>query len=262
MKQYLAIYKTLLKLNFTQLVTYRENFLTSIFTSTLWGAFSFLLIILLTAKTPEIHGWKREELLILMGFYNIVIGGFFHMFFSRNFDHLANTVHFGQLDSILLKPVDSQFLVSTGTIAYWQVTRIIMGLTVVLYLLHNEAIKVTVSNVLVFTGLSVFGLLLLYSIWFTVMTLTIWHSRLSNLVYLLYHFNDLARFPPEMFRTLKSFVLPLLPYFLVLVVPTKVILHKLTVIDTVLLISASLLFLLLSRKFWKFALRYYTSASS
>lgn len=262
MRHYFTVYVTLLRLNLARLLAYRGNFINSLIASIVWGTFSFIFIFLLTSKTSSIYGWTRDELILLMALYNIVIGGIFHMFFSRNFDKFSVTVHLGQLDQILLKPIDSQFLLSSLNIGFTQISRIIMGLGVAIYIINKIKLPVTLIHIGEFIALSIVGLILLYSIWFLVLTLTIWFSRLSNLVDLLYHLNDLTRFPPQMFNSIKNYAFFILPYTLILVTPTKAMLHNLTLVDTAELLFFSLTLFYLSRRFWKFALKYYTSASS
>ncbi len=262
MKHYFDIYKTLLKMNLSRLLVYRSNFFNTVVSSIAYGIFSFLYIILLTSKTPVVYEWKREELILLMAFYNIVIGGIFHTVFSFNFNEFADTIHFGRLDGVLLKPVNSQFLMSAVNIAYAQLSRLIIGIGVALYIIYTYKIAVTILGLAEFIILSAFGLLILYSIWFMVMTLSVWNTRLSNLVDLLYHLNDLVRFPPKMYKPVMNYLFFIFPFTIILVTPAKAILQRLTTIDAVILLFFSLILFFLSRRFWQFALRSYTSASS
>lgn len=262
MKYYFKVYLRLLDLNLANLFAYRGNFVSTLISSIAWGIFSFVFIILLTWRSPVVYGWKREELILLMALYNIVIGGFFHLFFSRSLGRISTVVHFGHLDHVLLKPIDSQFLLSSRVIAYAQISRIIMGTAATAYLVNKMQIEIGLFNFFAFIVLSAFGLLLLYSLWFLVITLTVWFSRLSNLVDLLYHLNELTRFPSKMFDPVKNYLIFIIPYTLVLVTPTRALLDKASLQEEMGLILLSILVFYLSRRFWRFALRYYTSASS
>lgn len=252
----------LLKLNLSNLLTYRANFFNSLISSMVFGIFSFLLIILLTSRSPTVYGWTREEMIMLMALYNIAIGGVYHMIFSRSLDDIPDIIDRGKLDTLLLKPIDSQFLLSTSTFGYTQFSRIIMGILVLVYLANTTGLRITALSVIVFLILSIFGIILLYSIWFSVLTLLIWNTRLSNLVDLLYHFNDLVRFPPEMYKVLKNYAFFILPYTFILVTPAKSIFQRLSLLEAFTLIVLSMLFFLFSRLFWRFALRSYTGASA
>lgn len=262
MKYYLNVYKTLLKLNLSNLIAYRANFINGIVSSIGYASLSFLIVILLTSRSPIVFGWRREELIFLMGVYNIIVGGFFHGIFSRNFDEFAENIDLGKLDGILLKPIDPQFIMSCTLIGFTQISRIMIGIAVCIYITITYHIPITVGAVTTATILSVFGIGILYSLWFSVMTLTVWNPRLSNLVDLMYHMNDLTRFPPKMFQPVKNYLFFIIPYTFVIVTPTKSLLNQLTLSNIFGLLFFSLFLLYISRRFWQFALRSYTSASS
>lgn len=261
MKKYVAVYIALLRLNFAVLVAYRANFINSVISSVGWGVFSIVLILLLTAKTQRIQSWSREEIILLTALYNVFIGAF-HMLFSSNFERFAKVIHLGQLDSLLVKPLDSQFLLSFWLFNYTSLFRVFLGIIVSFYMMGLTHADVHVFSILILVLLGITGLFLMYSIWYIFLTVTIWFTKLYNIVDLLYQINSVTRYPPEMFTKVKSFiVLILFPLTLVIAAPAKSVLNRLTLSDVSLLIFSAMSLLLFSRVFWKFALRYYTSAS-
>lgn len=260
MKRYLRIYLLLLKLNFATLVEYRANFINSVLATITWGGMSVFSIYLLTARVSSVYGWTREELIFLTAVYNIVFG-LFHMLFSRNFDRFSRVIHFGQLDSILVKPADSQFLLSFWFINYTSLIRIILGIVICLVLLHQFGITITFFTLLQFLLFLIVGVFIAYSVWFLFMPLTVWFTRLSNIVDLLYQINGLGRYPPEMVQN-GFFLVILLPIFFVVATPTKILLQTVTIYDVLGSLCFAAILLVISRKFWQFALRFYTSASS
>ena len=262
MKRYFNVYKKLLQLNYHALIVYRGNFVNTVVSSVSWGIFSIVSMVLLTSKTSSIFGWTREEILILTGSYSIAIG-LFHMIFSRNFDRFSRIVNLGQLDSILVKPIDAQFLLSFWIINYASFFRIILGIVFTAIMIKNVGLMVDISRIIIFTLLALVGLVLLYSIWFFVIVFTLWSTRLSNLVDLMFTVSGISRYPPEMLRQLSFFVFAFfLPLTLIISTPTKVLLHRANFWDVLFLLLFSVIFLFVARKFWKFALRFYTSASS
>lgn len=262
MLQYLKIYRTLIKLNFSSLLAYRFNFISDVLGSVTWGSFHFISIFLLTAKSGSVYGWSREELILLTASFSF-IWGFFHIFFGKNFERIADIIHYGQLDQILLKPIDSQFMLSLNFINFTGIVRIIMGVIFIFIILVKNQIRVTLVNIASYLLLVFCGLILIYSLWYIITTLIIWFTRLTNLVDFLFTISGVSRYPPETMKNVGVYFFPiLLPVILFVSVPTKVLLHKLLLGDILQLVAATLVFFLASRWFWKFALRYYTSASS
>lgn len=262
MKKYGTIYKKLLVLNALMLIAYRGNFVNSIVSSIVYGIFSIVSIVLLTSGTTRIFGWSRNEIILITTSYSIIIG-FFHMIFSRNFERFSRIVNLGQLDAVLLKPIDAQFLVSFWVFNYTSIVRILIGVGATGYLLKSMHQTVGLIEIVSFIVLAVIGISILYSIWFICVTFTIWFTRLSNLIDFLYQITGFARFPQEMYRHASSYIFFfLIPLTIVVVTPTKALLYKILSGDVWWAIALSCLLMVAARQFWLFALRHYTSASS
>ena len=262
MLQYLSVYKKLIKLNFVAWLIYRGNFINSLVGSSVWGIFHFVSIIILTSKVSSVYGWTRDELIMLAASFSFM-WGFFHLFFARNFEEIAEIINRGDLDRYLLKPLDSQFLLSVYYINFSGFIRTIFGSIVLIYFLVVKNSQVSIINIISFLVLTICGLILIYSIWFLLATLIIWFPRLTNLVEFLYYISGISRYPPEIVKELSVFTfIFLLPLIIFVSTPTKALLNKLFYGDVFELVFFMILLLLASRWFWKFALRYYTSASS
>jgi ABC-2 type transport system permease protein len=119
------------------------------------------------------------------------------------------------------------------------------------------------STFISFSFFLIAGILLLYSAWFIASTVTIWFPRLTNIVDVMYTVSGMSRLPREMYQQLAWYVfLFLMPLTFVIVTPTRALIGKLTLVDDIGIVSFAVVFFLLSRKFWHYALRFYTSASS
>ena len=262
MKRYIRIYIQLLRLNLAVLLTYRVNLINNMIASIGWGAMSLYTVIILTTHVTEAYGWKREELLLLNGLYGVIVG-VFHMFLSINMGRMSRIIHMGELDGILIKPIDSQFAISLWQVNFSSVFRILMALGYTVWIMHSMHLVVTVSSILFAVGLALISLVLLYSIWFLMLTNLIWFTNMSNLVVFLYSFESMARFPKEMLTQLASLVFfVVMPLTLVINTPVRVLLHTATFADVMMLVALSVGLWWAARKYWVFALRHYTSASS
>lgn len=247
-------------MNLSAITAYRAGFYSALVASTCWAVFQFIAILLLTSRVKSVYGWTRNDLLILTA-ANGFIWGIFHCVFARNFSKLSRVINLGQLDNVLARPIDSQFLLSVWVINFTGLVRTVLGFCVLIYMLSITHTVVTLVNIISFLILGFVGLILIYSIWFTTVTILIWNPRLSNLIDLLYYITGVSRFPPEMIFELKSFLFfILIPFTFVMATPTKVLLHKLLLGDVAGLFFFAILIFSISRIFWKFALRSYTSA--
>lgn len=241
---------------------YRANFVNSILSSIGWSIVSISAIFLLTSRTSSIFGWSREELLLLVGVYNI-LNGFFVAFFARNFEKFSRIIHYAQLDSVLLKPADSQFLLSLSIFNIAGLARAMIGIIFTIYIVISLGLSISVGAFIEFVLLLLLSMVIFYSFWFLVLVPVIWFSNLTNLVDFLYVINNMGRYPSEILTSTHNlFLLLFIPLTLMASIPARVLLSKLTIHDLVVYLIIAFGLFFLSRKFYFFALKSYTSASS
>lgn len=257
--KYFKIYKALLKVNFSYLTAYRSNMINSIIANSVWGFFSLLLIVILTSRTPSVFGWTRNELFLLFGIYNIVTS-IFQFFFTRSFDRFSEIIIRGRLDSVLLKPADSQFLMSLSYTNFATLLRTFLGIGFIAYVLIQMHYMPTLMQVLFTLILMFASITVLYSIWYIVSTCLIWWPSLTNLVGLMYEINGTSRYPQEMYHSVSSMLFyAILPLTLIMTTPTQVLIGKIVFGNILLLVFFAVILFIISRVFWRYALRFYTS---
>jgi ABC-2 type transport system permease protein len=105
--------------------------------------------------------------------------------------------------------------------------------------------------------------LLLYSLWFLVSTTSIWFVKTWNATEVLRAALSSGRYPISAFPTaVRRFFTMVLPVAFLTTVPAEAMLGRLTLPWLLLSLMVASISLALSRAFWQFALRFYTSASS
>src|SRR6266702_5494352 len=149
MRHYIKIYFTLLRLSWLSLIMYRANFINSIFSTLIWSTLTMTTMFLITSHSSSVFGWSRNELLLLSAIYNVFIG-LFNFFFKYNFKQFVNMVNLGQLDGFLVKPLDSQFLISFWQMNFTGMVRSVFGVFITLYLLHLMQVSIVFANVVGF----------------------------------------------------------------------------------------------------------------
>lgn len=261
MKKYYSLYKQLNKINLSLFLAYRINFINEFIATSVWTLLIVFTMLLITRRATMVAGWNQGEMLLLTASI-IIILGIFEVHFKRSFQLLPTTIFKGDLDNLLLKPVDSQFMISFISFKVMGVWRFIIGIVFLWYVIHTYHIQITIEHAVSYFGLLLVGSIMYYTLWFAVSTLLIWNPRLSNLLDVMNSMNHASRFPPEMykeFNTLLFFVL--LPYMVLVSVPVKVLLGKAGFQDVLVLLSLAVVMFMGTRMFWKFSLKYYTSAS-
>ncbi len=239
---------------------YRLNFLLASLSSlgSLAGSVFGLFLFYRTGYTFQ--GWAWQEALVVLGIFTL-LQGFAGTFLSPNLGKLVHYIQQGTLDFVLLKPISSQFWLSTHTFSPWGVPDIPFGIGIILYAGSQLNIGFT-SYITALIPLS-FGLVSLYSLWFMLGATSIWFVKVYNLTEVLRGLVEAGRYPmvayPVIYRWFFTFIVPVA--FLTSV-PAETLLGRTQWIwiagGGVLAVA-----LLLGSNFvWRFALRFYTSASS
>ncbi len=215
----------------------------------------------MTAKVRTVYGWNKDELFALTGYFIFVIG-LFYMLFGKSFKRFSSILDTQSLDSLLLKPIDSQFLISFWHINFAAVLRAAFGLIFFVYIATKLEVHISIILIVKLIIFSFLGLSVLYSLWFIFLLTSFWFAKAIDIREFLLTINSLVRFPPEVYYNLPVFLsLIVLPLSFVIGSPTKILLEKSSPQEIILLFSTAIILLFFSRFFWRFSLRYYTSTN-
>ncbi|MEL6438423.1 MAG: ABC transporter permease [Cyanobacteria bacterium J06621_8] len=239
---------------------YRLNFLIATVTSVgnLVGSLFGLFLFYRTGYTFQ--DWNWSEATIVVGLFTL-LQGFATTFLVPNLNSIVKQVENGTLDFVLLKPISSQFWLSTKTISPWGMPDLIFGIILITYAGNNLGLgwHSYVASLLPL----IFGVVILYSLWFMLGATSIWFVKVYNVTEVLRGLLEAGRYPivayPAIYRVFFTFVVPVA--FLT-TVPAQAMLNRSELFwDLGAAILAAVLFVI-SILFWQFALRFYTSASS
>ncbi len=239
---------------------YRANFLLAALNSIGGLAGSLFGLFLFYRADYRFAGWSWAEALIVLGIFTI-FQGFSSTFLVPNLNKIVQQVQQGTLDFVLLKPISSQFWLSVRTISPWGLPDLLFGLILVGY--AGAQLQLNGFNYLFAALPLAFGFAILYSLWFMLGAMSIWFVKIYNATEVLNGLLEAGRYPiaayPAAYRVFFTFVIPVT--FLT-TVPAEVLLGR---GELGWLIGAGTLavgLLVASGYFWRFALRFYTSASS
>ncbi|GEM_PF-22442 len=239
---------------------YRLNFLLAALSS-LGGLAGSLFGLFLFYRTGySFQNWNWEQALVVVGVFTI-LQGFSSTFLAPNLNRIVRHIQQGTLDFVLLKPISSQFWLSTHTLSPWGVPDLVFGLVVVGY--AGTKLGLQASDYLLSLVPIGFGFLILYSLWFILGAMSIWFVKIYNVTEVLRGLLEAGRYPmvayPTAYRFFFTFVVPVA--FLT-TVPAEVILGRGELGWTLAAGLLAIALLFASAAFWRFALRFYTSASS
>jgi ABC-2 type transport system permease protein len=260
MRKYLTLVRLFWSTAIAAEMEYRLNFVIATLTSLGYQVGSLFNLFLLYRTGYNLGGWRWEEALVVLGTFTI-LQGFAATFLAPNLNQIVKQVEQGTLDFVLLKPISSQFWLSTHRLSPWGFPDLFFGGAIVLYAGHLLNIQ-PIAYLAALPSLG-FGFVILYSLWFMLGATSIWFTKIYNVTEVLRGLLEAGRYPiaayPPAYRFFFQFVVPVI--FLT-TTPAETLLNR---VETPSLIGSAVLAVALlwcSNWFWRFALRSYTSASS
>ena len=262
LRKYLKVYKKFLHTSFASELEYKTNILIDLITAIFSLIGSIFLLSIFFQNNGSIGGWKFEEALIIQGIYTI-LNGITNTWFNPNLTEIVKHIREGTLDFVLLKPIDSQFFISLKKINPSGFLEIMLGFFLLFYCIRINQINLNLS----FLNLSLItiscSICILYSLWFFISTTTIWFVKTWNAIEVLRSFLYIGRFPLNSFSfSLRVFFSIFIPIAFITTIPSEVFLGLSVLWKILLEVIVATVFLITSRKFWLFALKFYSSASS
>ena len=241
---------------------YRANFFIQAFQSVLNLATALAGLFIVFNHTDQLSGWSEFELLVLIGIFNIM-GGLIHVMIEPGMRRLMEDVRQGTLDYILIKPQDSQLLVSIRQFQVWKVIDVILGIIVLIYAVFHLPGELSWINVMAFMIALSGGFLIVYSFWLILATLSIWFVKVENILFIFQSIYQAGRWPVDIYpRWLKATLTFIVPVAFATSIPAKNLTGQITEIELLFAAAGAGVLFILSRKLWQYALRFYSGASA
>ena len=243
-------------------LAYRTDFFGNVLRSVIAVGTAIGGLAVIFSHTESLGDWNLAQALALLGVF-YVIQGFVAMSMSPSLNKIVEEVRDGTFDYILVKPVPSQFIASTRRFVIWHVTDIALGAGIIVIAMGRLGSGLSGSALLLFLGMIVAGVAIVYAIWLALTTLVFWFVRIENVTMIFNLFYETGRYPVEIYpfwlRQALTFVFPVA---FITTVPAQAITgRELTwlvwaapIVGVIAVLAASF--------FWRMGIRRYSSASS
>lgn len=267
--QYGRVFGTFFRNALIREVSFRSNFLITLLTRGFWFAVQILLFDLIFRQVTAINDWSRAEYFGFMA-TGMLVNAIVEAFFMPNCARFSELIRTGDLDFVLLKPIDTQFLVSLEKLELAMISQIAFALALLGYSVMQVGRTVTLVPIVLYGLLVAAAVVFFYSLMIGLAATSLFFGRNQGLLDFWFYVTIFARYPSsiysgsptgEVLRFVFSYVLPIL---LVITVPARVLLGMALApgwLPAVTLAAAAISFLA-ARGVFHWSLRYYRSASS
>lgn len=215
---YLKVFLTFARNSLIRDMSFRMNFVLQCVSSMSWAAMNWGLFKIIYRHTSEIGrgtGWHENEFFIFLGTVWIV-NSLVQTFFMANAEEFSELIRTGNLDFALLKPIDTQFLISFPRINWAQVPNGILGVLLIAYSLLKiyeqnpdsvDAASVAAVHkqfswfsIPVFMFFVACGTTVMYSVMICLASTSIWFGRNQNLYNFWFYITNFYRYPMEIYQ--------------------------------------------------------------
>jgi ABC-2 type transport system permease protein len=250
-------------------LSFRSNFMITLLSRLFWFAAQIVMFDLIFRVVPQINEWTRAEYFGFMA-TGMLINAIVEAVFMPNCANFSEMIRTGSLDFALLKPIDTQFLVSFEKMDLSMANQIVFAVGLLVYALYQNGVWPSGWVLVIYPALLVSAVAFFYSLMLALASSSIWLGRNQGLLDFWFYVTVFARYPAsiysgsptgELIRFTFQFVLPIL---LVVTVPAQVVMSMISApsLWTGATLVAAGLSLLISRAIFQFALTQYRSASS
>ena len=259
MKRYFKIWLLMSRNSF--LAVFNQKIALSIFLigKLLRFFFFFGFIIFLLKGTKSLAGYNLNQTLLFFFTFNLV--DTFSQFLFREVYRFRPLIVTGGFDLVLSKPVSALFRSLMGgadIIDLITIVPLTIATFYVAHLLNPSFLQSVFYLLLLINGLVIASAFHIFVLGLGIVTLEIDHT-----IMIYRDLSALGRFPIDIYKEpLRGIITFLIPVGVMVTFPAKVIMGLMSPMGVLWSLAFGGLILFLSLKFWKFALKKYTSASS
>jgi ABC-2 type transport system permease protein len=222
------------------------------------------------AGGDEGGAWDKYQFFVFIS-TSMFINSIVQMFFMTNADEFSELIRTGGLDFALLKPIDTQFLISLRKIEWASLANFVVAAVLMAYALPRvEGLELTPLRVVLYLMYVAGGIVILYSLTIVLAAASVWLGRNTSIYDFWFYITTFSRYPMEIYQGpiggwLRWGFTFLLPILIVVNVPARMLAKPLQPEYwwlAIFAVLATVLSFVVSRWVFQRALVSYRSASS
>lgn len=263
LKKYFKIFNLLVKINLAKQFAYRLSFWLAILGKSLRIGIEVIFFGALYFKIPQIGQWNFNQVLLLLGTFNLV-QLLVSITFHRNMLYwFPRDLKKGDFDFTLVKPLSSLFWTSFQIIDFMDLTSLIPTFILLGIAFLKLQIEILSLDFLFYLLLIFNAYLFVYGLVLIIATFAFWTITTTSSGRLFESIMRIGRYPTDIFGGILRIILVyIIPIILIATLPAQVLIKGLDFQSYFFAFTFSFIFLFLGILFWRFGLKRYSSASS
>jgi ABC-2 type transport system permease protein len=238
---YLRVFATFARNSLVRNMMFRTNFLIEAISSISWALMNVGFYSIIFQHTPSIGratGWEQYEFYVFLG-TTWLINSIVQTFFMPNAEEFSELIRTGGLDFALLKPIDTQFLISFRKVDWSGLANVFVAIGLLAISLSHLTHRTShpwhleLATFLLYPFYIGCGIIILYSLMTCLAATSIWLGRNQTLYDFWFYITNFSRYPMEIYEhgwglplwLIFTFVIPVL---VVVNVPARLLAQPLT----------------------------------
>ncbi|MFP7486746.1 ABC-2 family transporter protein [Priestia filamentosa] len=204
---------------------YRADLFVEILSDLLFQAVNLVFILVVFGHTQLLHGWSRDEIIFIYGFF-LVPFAIFSTFFNI-WDFNERYIVKGEMDRILTRPIHSLFQVILERIELESLFGAVTGLAVMIYAGSLLDLPFHWYDPFIFLLFVIGGALVYGGIFISLATIGFWSDARTSIMPTMYNIGNYGRYPVDIYNNVIRYILTwILPFAFVGVYPAAYFLKR------------------------------------
>jgi ABC-2 type transport system permease protein len=264
-KTVFKFYKLNFWLELKSLIAYPATFWFAMTTIPLWSLIQITFIETIYGQVDSFLGYSKFENYVLFGTYKLV-QSVAVIFFMVQLEELTERIRGNDnwsLDMMLLKPIDSQIFATMGRFWFGSLSSVGVGIALIFYGLFQEPHLLGIMNIASYIVMMCIAILLFYILYLFIQTWLFWVEYLQVGQEVWFTMQDLGQYPRKLYQGGVGALLNIVvPVTIAAAVPVDMLLGRMPF--SYILLFGLIVFVLaiLTRKFWQYSIKKYSSFSS
>ncbi len=250
-KRLFRIHRIFVAQELKRMMEYKGDFIVGVIGFLMVQCSNLLFLWIIFNNIPSLMGWSLNEVVFIYGF-SLIPKGIDHLFFDNLWAIGHFTVRKGDFDKYLTRPVNTLVHVMFEKLQIDALGELVMGIALVCVSLPQLSIEWSVLKVLL-------GIAAIITA-----AVAFWSKRSGNIIYMVYMFNDFAKYPVTIYNEfVKNLITYVIPFAFTAYYPALYLLtgeNPLYNVGMTVLLSAALMSL--GVFVWNRGIRAYESAGS
>src|SRR3954463_12190010 len=204
---YFRVFLTFVRNSLVRDMMFPTNFIIETISSFGWVMMNVGFYLLIFSYTSQIGAggseggaWDKYQFFVFIA-TSMFINSIVQMFFMTNADEFSELIRTGGLDFALLKPIDTQFLISLRKVEWASLANFVVAAVLMAYALPRVAdLQITVWRVIAYLVYVVGGIGILYSLTIVLAAARVWLGRHTSIYDFWFYITTFSRYPMEIYQ--------------------------------------------------------------